>query len=339
MAATPRRIRSHVILPALFCLIVGSHTHAQVGPNGEVDGLTAKFVDVNSVRTRYYDYGQGEAIVLVHGGYPGGPFSANAWSRNIAGVAKRFRVLAMDGLAQGMTGSPRDDKDFGFQGQVEHQYQFIRALRLDTVHLVGSSSGGALAVALALEHPELVKTFTWVSGGADVRKSPSRLTVAAAKCGSDRLRPEYEKCRMLARAPSPGTFPPEFEKASEWMWNQPKSVETRKRLAAMRAAGTQGEVEDRESRERRLTLVRGGALQMPILIYKGKQDPFDWDADAPHADMQGALAFVAMVGAKNPRVKLIVIDGAGHFPHREQPEQFNADLIQFIEYWNNNPKN
>ncbi len=336
MSATSSRMRTHIARAAALLCLVASQALGQIGPNGEIDGLTAKFVDVNGVKTRYYDYGQGEAIVLVHGGYPGSPFSANNWSRNLAGLAKRFRVIAVDQLAQGMTGNPRDDKDLGIEGQIEHLYQFIRTMRLDTVHLVGSSSGGGLALALALEHPEIVKTFTWVSvgGAAELRKSPSRLTVAAAKCPSDRLSPEYEKCRMLARAPSPGTFPPEFEKASEWMWNLPKSVETRKRLAAIGAAGTQDEVEDREYSERRWTQVRGGALQMPILMYNGQQDPFDWDADATHASMQGALAFVDMVGAKNPRVKFIVIDGAGHFPHREQPAQFNADLIQFIEFWN-----
>jgi hypothetical protein len=47
-------VRSHVALAALFCVLVGSQEVAQVGPNGEIDGLTAKFIDVNSVRTRYY---------------------------------------------------------------------------------------------------------------------------------------------------------------------------------------------------------------------------------------------------------------------------------------------
>ncbi len=41
---------------------------AGVGPNGELDGLQAKFVDVNGVSTRYFDYGEGEPIVLIHGG-------------------------------------------------------------------------------------------------------------------------------------------------------------------------------------------------------------------------------------------------------------------------------
>jgi pimeloyl-ACP methyl ester carboxylesterase len=238
MATTPLCIRSHVTL-ALFCLIVGSHTHAQVGPNGEVDGLTAKFVDVNGVRTRYYDYGQGETIVLVHGGGPGAEAgSANNWSRNIRALARKFRVLAIDRLAEGMTDAPKDDKDFGTAGQVEHRYQFIRAMKLDKV--VGSSSAADnLTLALALEHPEIVKTLTWVSGGAAFRSGPSKFQASLAKCPTDSLSAEYQKCRMAARAPSPRSFSPDDEQASAWMWNLPKSVEIRKRLAAIRATGTQ----------------------------------------------------------------------------------------------------
>ena len=44
------------------------------------DGLAAKFVDVNGVRTRYYDYGEGEAIVLAGAGTVSG--GANLWSRS-----------------------------------------------------------------------------------------------------------------------------------------------------------------------------------------------------------------------------------------------------------------
>lgn len=40
----------------LALLIFGAQASAQVGANGEIDGLTAKFIDVNGIRTRYYDY-------------------------------------------------------------------------------------------------------------------------------------------------------------------------------------------------------------------------------------------------------------------------------------------
>jgi pimeloyl-ACP methyl ester carboxylesterase len=167
--------------------------------------------------------------------------------------------------------------------------------------------------------------------------SPGR-QARVANCPEDKLTLEYQKCRMVARAPALGTFPPEYEKASEWMWNLPKSVEIRKRLAAIRAAGAERQTADREYRERIAEKARSKPLHVPILLYEGKQDVFDWAANAPHADMRGGIEFFGIVGAKNPRVKLIVINDAGHFVSREQPEQFNADLIQFIEYWNNNPK-
>jgi hypothetical protein len=46
------------------------------------------------------------------------------------------------------------------------------------------------------------------------------------------------------------------------------------------------------------------------------------------------LDFFDIVGAKNARVRFIIVNHAGHLPYQEQPQQFNADLIQFITFWN-----
>jgi pimeloyl-ACP methyl ester carboxylesterase len=347
MATTPRRIRSHITFTALLCLIVSSQTRAQVAPNGEVDGLTAKFVDANGIRTRYYDYGQGEAIVLVHGGEPENALtsSANTWSRNIRALSRRFRVLALDRLAQGLTANPRRDEDFGPQAEAEHIYQFIRAMKLEKVHLVGHSSGGARLFYLALQHPEIVKTLTAVAsaGGewALTTRSGSRLNGVVAKCPpADAANAESLKCRAMALAysASPEVFPPDFLKAQQWMANLPKASEARKRVAAIRAAGPRPEAAGRDYFEVMREKARSSALQVPILIYGGKQDPLHWDIADAHA-LQGEMGFFDAVGEKNPRVKFIIINKCGHLPHREHPEQFNADLIQFIEFWNNEPKN
>ena len=50
--------------------------------------------------------------------------------------------------------------------------------------------------------------------------------------------------------------------------------------------------------------------------------------------MTGELNFFDLLGTKNGNVKMVIINQAGHFPYREHPEVFNADLIHFIEYWN-----
>src|SRR6266550_7345545 len=50
-----------------------------VSQSGSIGGYEAKFIDVNGARTRYYDVGSGEVILLVHGARPSGTSSANTW--------------------------------------------------------------------------------------------------------------------------------------------------------------------------------------------------------------------------------------------------------------------
>lgn len=306
---------------------------APVAPDAAVAGLVPKFTDVNGVRTRYYEYGSGEPMVLVHGGGRGTTSSANNWSRNIPGLATRFHVFAVDKSAAGMTGNPTDDRDLSAEGEVRHMYAFIRALDLGPVHLIGHSSGGALVFYLAVQHPEVVKTLTVVAHGPGMPRAgvgPTKLDVLQEQCPPQTTY-EGRQCRLRALAHTAQTFDEEFLAADAWMADQPKSRETRAKYAAMSPAAR--EEATRAFRERMWSRARDGALQMPILIYAAKQDTLSWDADDPHAMMRGELGFFDIIGAKNPRVKMIVVNDAGHFPYREHPEQFNADLAAFVDFW------
>ena len=130
------------VLYGLFGLYGSSRARADFSTNGEVAGLNAQFVNVNGVRTRYYEAGTGEPLVLVHGGDLSGHSSANIWSKDIPLFARQFHVFAPDALGAGMTDNPADDNDLNIQGQVDHLYDFIRALKVGMVHLVGESRGG-----------------------------------------------------------------------------------------------------------------------------------------------------------------------------------------------------
>jgi hypothetical protein len=44
-------------------MVSGGHAWAASAPNGEVYGIKAKFVDVNGIKNRYYELGQGEPMV------------------------------------------------------------------------------------------------------------------------------------------------------------------------------------------------------------------------------------------------------------------------------------
>lgn len=330
----------------LFWLVTGlsaTEVSAAVGPNGEIDGLSAKFIEVAGVRTRYYDYGQGEPIVLIHGGLGvGGSSTANNWSRNIPGLAERFRVVAFDRLGQGMTEAPRDEGDFGYEGAIKHLYAFLSALDLENVHLVGHSSGGALAFYMALEHPDLVKTLTIVSVG------PGMPRVGVDESHFDQILAEkcpplpgfeYAKCRLQQLGYTDETFPAEFTEAEDWMAAQPAWLEARTRVAALRDTrrGRRLAAADEELRTQAWERARNGELKMPIMLIASKQDPLSWYAGEAHAMMSSELDFFDIVGQMNARVRMVILNNGAHFPYRDQPEQFNAELEHFIDFWDAHP--
>jgi pimeloyl-ACP methyl ester carboxylesterase len=304
--------------------------------DASIDGLTAKFVDVGGIRTRYYDYGQGEPIVMLHGGSRSG---ANVFSRNIPGLAKRFRVLAVDRLGYGLTDNPKAAADGGNEGQVRFVKAFIETLKLGPVHLVGHSGGGAVAFYFAVEHPELVTTLSVLAHGPGMPalgEGPSKLQAALDKCPPVESF-EHPSCRLAALGHTAATFPPEFWEAERFVLSQPKWKEQYARQQAARRAGPVQGSGSNAYRDTMWARARTEGMKMPVLIYSGKQDTLDWDARDPHAMMKGELGFFDIVGAKTARVKMIVVNEGGHFMYREHPEQFNADLIAFIEFWKNNP--
>src|SRR5262245_66099131 len=155
--------RSFWTTPALFCIVLSfptttSAVDQSVSPSASIGVHEAKFVDVNGARTRYYDAGSGEAILLIHGARPSGTSSANTWVPILTGLSKRFRVLAPDRLGHGMTDNPKGD--YSVTAEMEHIYAFIKVMKLEKLHILGQSTGAYHADPVRLEHPELVKTLT-----------------------------------------------------------------------------------------------------------------------------------------------------------------------------------
>ena len=99
-----------VFLLGLFGLFGASRARADFSSNGEVAGLNAQFMNVNGVRTRYYEAGTGEPMVLVHGGDLSGHSSANIWSKDIPLFAKQFHVFAPDALGAGTPPADRSPR-------------------------------------------------------------------------------------------------------------------------------------------------------------------------------------------------------------------------------------
>src|SRR5690348_12819649 len=87
------------------------------------DGLDPSklhLIDVDGIRTRYYEDGTGEPLVLFPGGVFGTHYSLDAFSLNLPALARHFRVIAVDKLGQGHTDNPKTDADYSVAALLRH---------------------------------------------------------------------------------------------------------------------------------------------------------------------------------------------------------------------------
>jgi 2-hydroxy-6-oxo-6-(2'-aminophenyl)hexa-2,4-dienoate hydrolase len=137
--------------------------------------MKERFVDAAGIRTRYLEAGEGAPIVLLHGGGAGADSRGN-WQGCIPLLASRFRVLAMDMVGFGGTDKPPPAEfQYTQEARVRHLIEFLEGLRLGRASLVGNAMGGATALGVAMNRPELVdKLVLMGSAGLTTQISESR---------------------------------------------------------------------------------------------------------------------------------------------------------------------
>lgn len=111
-------------------------------------------IQSGDIRTNYHDLGAGEPVLLLHGSGPGVSAWAN-WRLTFEALRDDFRLLAPDLAGFGFTGFP-EDQTFSRDQWLKQIVDFLDALGLEQVNVVGNSFGGSMALALAIHHPERV---------------------------------------------------------------------------------------------------------------------------------------------------------------------------------------
>jgi len=131
-----------------------------------------KYADVgDGLRVHYQELGEGPALVFLHGSGPGASGFSN-FKRNYPFFAERgFRTLMPDTLGFGYSSQP-DNIDYGLDFLVGKLAKFLAAVGVTRAAVVGNSHGGALAIELALTHPQLVdKLVLMAPGGLEERET------------------------------------------------------------------------------------------------------------------------------------------------------------------------
>lgn len=111
-------------------------------------------ITANGIATNYLAAGSGAPLVYIHGSGPGVTAYAN-WRLSLPVLSEHYRCFAPDMVGFGFTERPAGIS-YGLDTWVDQLLGFLDALELPRVSLVGNSFGGAIALRLAVGHPERV---------------------------------------------------------------------------------------------------------------------------------------------------------------------------------------
>ena len=114
----------------------------------------ANSIQTGRFATNYHDIGQGETVVFLHGSGPGVTAWAN-WGKVFPLMKDSYRIVAPDLVGFGYT-ERVEGQTYSMDVWVQQTLDLFDALGIEKAHLVGNSFGGALALSMAIEHPERV---------------------------------------------------------------------------------------------------------------------------------------------------------------------------------------
>jgi pimeloyl-ACP methyl ester carboxylesterase len=117
------------------------------------DSLTFKsgYSDVNGLKMYYEIYGQGQPIILIHGG--GSTIQTN-FEKIIPLLAKNRKVIAVELQAHGRTNDR--NADLSFEQDADDIATLLKNLHIDKADFLGFSNGGTTTLQIAIRHPEIV---------------------------------------------------------------------------------------------------------------------------------------------------------------------------------------
>jgi pimeloyl-ACP methyl ester carboxylesterase len=272
-------------------------------------GPATEWVRVDGLNVRFAHTGGGPALVLVHGllGY------SFSWRRVIPAFAEQFEVFAPDMPGTGFSDCD-PTLDCRLSSAAKRLLGFLDAVGVTSCDLVGSSYGGATAVMLAALAPSRVRRLVLVS--------PAN---PWSRIGQTRL-------ALLRNPVIAAPFPrlarplrPVHDYFFRRMWGDPRRITPEMYVGYSAPLQRHGNLEhavkiaqtwNPDMQELEAALPRISHIP-PLLLWGSKDRTVDPASAEPlHQSLQSA--------------RIAVIEGAGHLPYEECPEEFGRIVSEFL---------
>jgi pimeloyl-ACP methyl ester carboxylesterase len=149
-------------------------------------------VEIPSGRISYLEQGSGPIALFVDGVL----LNSYLWRHELAGLSDIRRCIAVDLLAHGYT-EIAPDQDVSVTASAKMLGEFLDALAIDQVNLVGNDSDAGIAQIFAATHPERVHSRTLTDG--DTHDKRYRLRGAGRVVGHCQARRQCSRRRRIKR--------------------------------------------------------------------------------------------------------------------------------------------
>ena len=244
-------------------------------------------------RIGYWDTeGSGQAVVLVHPATG----SAKIWVYQQPAFARAgFRVVAFS--RRGYANSDPVPMTNAGSASVD-LHNLVESLRIQKFHLVGSAAGGQISIDYALSHPERLHSLTLACAvGGVTDKEYTDMAARIRPPGYADMPAEFRELSPSYRAMNP-------EGAKAWADLEHGAI-TGNRIGQMNV--------------NTITLATLGGLKVPTLVIGGD------------ADLGAPPPMLRMYAARIPGAELRIVPEGGHSLYWEQPNVFNAALLDFFK--------
>jgi len=280
-----------------------------VNPAVQVGDAEEHFTTLDGLRMRYLQSGAGPPLLLIHGliGY------SFSWRFNLAALAPHATLFALD--LPGMGFSDRSSTmDCRLPAAAGRLLLFLDQQKLESVDVLGNSHGGGLAMMLAAMAEGRVRRLILVAPVNPWSHHGRLLAPLLARIpGGSRLHPLLMRLTPLhrfllrrqygdPRRISPGTL--EGYVAALQI---PGTLEYARRVLH----GWRGDL-------RELEHILPRIAHIPTLLVWGSRDGVVSPASARPLLQNFA------------RAELVTLEGAGHIPYEEVPQEFNRAVIAFL---------
>jgi pimeloyl-ACP methyl ester carboxylesterase len=264
-----------------------------------------EYLELEGVWIRYNVMGGGPAVVLVHGWLS----SSRIWEQLAGRLAQRFTVYTLD--LSGFGESDKPLSGYGIRNGSRLLYAFCAHFGLTHANIIGHDLGGAMAVKLAADHPDVVGRLVVISTPADEDQIglPTMLWLVTVPV----VGPIFYALGRVAR-PVRRLWMRPFVADSHDLTEEIVDDAGRSTPAAVSKTLS---ISRREISRGRLAR-QARIIKIPLLVVSGEEDQI--------VDPQSGGVWAGRVD----KAEICLIDECGHMPMVERTAEFNAHILAFL---------